>query len=117
MSLQDAAEASVEHPEINAALPPRLLAVLETQPAYVTRRDGAALIRQHIISGIGTRNLEDRRRWPLLTKFIGRTAMVSTADLFAMAWRRLETAPDCPPFPAGARACRPPTAGAEPVAA
>jgi hypothetical protein len=87
-------------------LPPRLLAVLETQPEYVTRRIGAALVRQYIAAGIGDRNLEDRQRWPLATKFVGRCAMVSTADLFVMAWRRLATAPDCPPFPGGARASR-----------
>jgi hypothetical protein len=107
MSLQDLPELATT---ADAALPPRLLAVLETQPEYVTRRIGAALVRQHIAAGIGDRNPEDRNRWPLPTKFVGRCAMVSTAALFAMAWRRIETAPDCPPFPAGARASRQPTA-------
>jgi hypothetical protein len=109
--------AITDKPTSDMPLPPRLLAVLETQPAFVTRRLGAALVRQHIAGGIGDRNLEDRRRWPLPTKFVGRCAMVSTADLFAMAWRRMETAPPCPPFPAGPRTSRQPTADAEPIAA
>lgn len=104
MSLQDTTEAGAGHAEIGTSLPPRLRAVLETQPVFVSRRRGAALLREHVISGIGERNLEDRRRWPLPTKFIGRTAMVETAALFVMAWRRIEDAPECPPSPPPKRA-------------
>jgi hypothetical protein len=106
-----------EQSDIRATLPPWLLVVLETQPAYVPRRIGVALVRRHIAAGIGDRNLEDRRRWPLPTKFVGRTALVETAALFVMAWHRMENAPPCPPFPGGPRTSRQPTADAEPIAA
>ena len=70
-------------------LPPRLRIVLEAAPAYVDRRVGADLLRQHVIP-VSHRTLES---WPLPWWRVNGRALTMTMFLFAVAHAKRVAAP------------------------
>jgi integrase len=70
-------------------LPEPLQLVCLTLPAFVSRRAGAAAVSRHLYH-VSHRSLE---RWPLPTRRANGRAVVQTAELFCIAYERLNGAP------------------------
>jgi hypothetical protein len=71
------------------ALPSWLEDVMVDLPANVDRRRGADLITRHLFP-VSYRTLE---AWPLPTRHVNGRAIISTRQLFEIAFAKLNTAP------------------------
>jgi hypothetical protein len=72
-----------------ADLPQYLLDVLKDLPANTDRKTGAPVITKHFFP-VSHRTLE---AWPLPTRHVNGKAIVSTKDLFEIAYAKLAAAP------------------------
>jgi hypothetical protein len=73
----------------STCLPSYLLDVLADQPPNVGRKTGAALVTRHMFP-VSHRSLE---AWELPTQHVNGRAVIPTATLFEVAYRKLAAAP------------------------
>lgn len=92
ISSQSAAFSVAVRSHMSESLPPLpdwLEAVVCTLPEYVNRKRGAYLIGQHLFE-VSPRTLEF---WPLNGRRVGRQTVISTRELFQVAYAKFAEAP------------------------